>query len=89
MELVQGIRNKKELNILRSALKEWNANIIYVNKEISIKAVFFIEEYYLSHSLQLADALIAATAVLNGLMLLTGNDKHYKIIKNLQMQNFQ
>ena len=89
MELVQGMRNKKELNTLRSALRDWNAKIIYINEEISIKAMFFIEQHYLSHSLLLADALIAATAVSNGLRLLTGNNKHYKIIKDLEIKSFR
>ena len=89
MELIQGIRNKKELNILRKALKAWNAKVIYITEEISVKAMFYIEQHYLSHSLQLADALIAATAVSNGLVLLTGNDKHYKMIKNLQIEVFK
>ncbi|MCK4765408.1 MAG: type II toxin-antitoxin system VapC family toxin [Candidatus Aminicenantes bacterium] len=89
MEMVQGMRNKKELNFLRKALKNWDAEIIYINEEISIEAMFFVEQHYLSHSLQLADALIAATAVLNGLSLLTGNDRHYKMIKNLQIEIFR
>ncbi len=61
IELVQGLRNKKELNVLRSSLKGWNAEIIYINEEISIKAMFLVEQYYLSHSIQLADALVGAT----------------------------
>lgn len=89
MELVQGMRNKSELNILRKALKEWNAHLIYISEEISIKAMFLVEQYYLSHSLSLADALIAATAVSNGLYLLTGNDKHYKVVKNIQLKIFR
>lgn len=89
IELVQGMRNKKELNVLRKALKEWKANLIYISEEISAKAMFYIEQHYLSHSLHLADALIAATAVSNGLPLLTANDKHYKMIKNLQIKCFR
>jgi hypothetical protein len=89
MELVQGMRNKRELNILRKALKEWNAHLIYISEEISIKAMFLVEQYYLSHSLSLVDALIAATAVSNGLCLLTGNDKHYKVVKNIQLKIFR
>lgn len=47
-----------------------------------------MERYYLSHSMLLADALIAATAVNNGMALLTGNDKQYKIIKELEIKKF-
>lgn len=89
VEIVQGMRNKRELNILRKSIKDWNAKIIYITEEISVKAMFYVEQHYLSHSLQLADALIAATAVSNGFPLLTGNDKHYKMIKNLQIKIFR
>ena len=89
IELVQGMRNKKELNELRKALRIWNTRILYISEEISAKAMFYIERHYLSHSLLLADALIASTAIVNGLPLLTGNDKHYKIIKEIDLKTFR
>ena len=89
MELVQGMRNKEELRILQKTLKQWNVKTIYVNEEISAKALFFVEEYFLSHSMQLADALIGATAAMYGMTLITANDKHYKIIKKLEMKVFR
>lgn len=89
MELVQGMRNKNELNNLRRALHGWNTKILYISEEISVKAMFFVEQHYLSHSIQVADALIGATAISHGLPILTGNDKHYKILKDLQIQKFR
>jgi hypothetical protein len=88
MELVQGLRNKKELNQLRKALHGWNAQIMYVSEEISAKAMFYVEQHFLSHSMQLADALIGATAFAYGFPILTGNDKHYKVMKNLEIKKF-
>jgi len=89
MELVQGMRNKSELTLLRSALRKWDVKILFINEDISAKAMFLVEEHYLSNSLVLADALIASTAVSNGLTLLTGNRKHYKVIKNLELEEFK
>ena len=89
MELVQGMRDKNELNKLRRALHLWNSKILYISEEISVKAMFFVEQHYLSHSIQLADALIGATAIAHGLPILTGNDKHYKILKDLQTKKFR
>ena len=89
MELVQGMRNKRELILLRSALRKWNVKILFINEDISAKSMFLVEQHYLSSSLVLADALIAATAVANGLKLLTGNTKHYKIIKNIELEGFK
>lgn len=89
MELVQGMRNKKELNNLRQALHAWNTKILYITEEISAKAMFAVEQHFLSHSMQLADALIGATAISYGLPLLTGNDKDYKIMKEIQLKRFR
>ena len=89
MELVQGMRNKNELNSLRKALHVWNTKILYLSEEISAKAMFLVEQHYLSHSLQLADALIGSTAIHYGLPLVTANDKHYKIIKGLKIKKFK
>jgi len=89
MELVQGMRNKNELNNLRRALHVWNSKILYISEEISVKAMFFVEQHCLSHSIQLADALIGATAISYGLPILTGNDKHYKILKDVRIKKFR
>lgn len=89
IELVQGMRDKNELNKLRRALNAWGSKILYISEEISIKAMFFVEQHFLSHSIQLADALIGATAISHGLPILTGDDKHYKILKDLQIKKFR
>ena len=89
MELVQGMRNKKELNNLRKALHIWNAQILYISEEISAKAMFYIEQHFLSHSMQLADALIGATAITYGNPILTGNDKHYNVLKDVEIKRFR
>ena len=55
MELVQGMRNKNELNELPKALhvwNVWNSKILYISEEISVKAMFFVEQHFLSHSIQ-------------------------------------
>jgi predicted nucleic acid-binding protein len=83
------MRNKQELVSLRNALRTWNTKIIYVTEDISAKAMFLVEQHYLSHSLQLADALIAATAVSTGLPIFTGNDKHYRVIGELTVKKFK
>lgn len=89
MELVQGMRNKRELTLLRSALRKWDAKVLYINEDISAKAMFLVEQHYLRNSLVVADALIASTAISNGVKLLTGNTKHYKIIKNIELEGFK
>jgi len=89
MELVQIMRNKKELNSLRRSIHSWDAKVLYISEAISSKAMFYIEQHFLSHSLQLADALIGATALTYGLPILTGNDKHYRTVKDIQITKFR
>ena len=89
MELVQGMRNKEELRNLKKALKQWRVKTIYMDNEISALALFYVEEYFLSHSMQLADALIGATCATHGMTLYTANDKHYKVIKGLDISVFR
>jgi hypothetical protein len=89
MELVQGMQNKRELTLLRKTMRNWNARILYINEDISAKAMFFVEQHFLSNSIVLADALIGATAISNGLKLLTANIKHYKALKNIELETFR
>lgn len=89
MELVQGMRNKTELTELRKAFRIWKTKILYIDEEISSKAMFLVERYFLSHSIGVADALIACTSIVNGQPLLTGNTKHYKIITELDSIKFK
>ena len=88
IELVQGMRNKQELNKLIKQLTRWDVNIIQINSDISTRAMIFIEEFFLSHSMELADALIAATCINNSDVLLTANAKHYNHIPNIQLIRF-
>ncbi len=89
MELVQGMRNKHELNTLRKALNRWQVKTLFISEEISAKAMFFVEQHFLSNSVQLADALIAATASSYGLVICTANDKHYKPLKGVEIKRFR
>lgn len=48
-----------------------------IDAETGRQAGDYIRRYGKSHGVQLGDALIAATAVLNGAVLWTRNQKHY------------
>lgn len=89
MELIQGVRDKAELGILRRSLQYWDARVQPLDSDISARAMFLLETYCLSHGLQLADALIAATATSLGITLVTANDKHYRMIDGLEVQVFR
>jgi predicted nucleic acid-binding protein len=89
MELLQGIRNKEELRSLRHFLTQREIEIVHVSEEVSQKALSYMEEYSLSHNLRMADAMIAATALILGVTLLTANSKHYVPIKGIQIKQFR
>jgi len=89
MELMQGMNNKNELMLLKKYLKKWSVEIIQITEKISTRAMILVEDYYLSHSLELADAIIATTALENDEVILTANDKHYKYIPNIQINKFR
>ena len=88
MELVQGMRDKKEFLAFQKKIHEWNTRIIQVDEEISMRAMFYVEEFFLSKSMMLADAIIAATAIEKGLEVITANAKHYRYIPGIKCQTF-
>ena len=52
--------------------------------EIAKTAGKFVQQYRASHSLQIPDAIIAATCIQNNSQLITLNVKHYPMFKNLK-----
>jgi len=88
MELVQGMKDKLEFRKFQKVFKSWRIETIQIDREISSRAIFYVQEYHLSHFMMMADALIAATAVQESETLLTANDKHYRHIPNLDLKKF-
>ena len=89
MELLKGARDKQELRNLKQTLQMLSFEIIPISENISHRAMIYIEEYGLSSGMDLPDALIAATAVENDFTLCTANDKHYKVISNIELDTFR
>ena len=89
MELVQGCRSKAELKVIQSAFKSSGHDLLPVTHSISELACHLVEQYALSHSVYLADALIAATALTHNLVLFSANYKHFSAIKGLKLQIFR
>jgi predicted nucleic acid-binding protein len=89
MELVQGMESKRELKLLQKYLRKRTVEIIQINETISTRAMFLVEDYFLSHSLELSDAIIAAASLERQEEILTANDKHYKFIPNIQITKFR
>lgn len=88
MELLQNAKNKQHHTVIKNYLKELNFIILSLSENIGHRASIYIEEYSLSSGISADDALIASTAIENNQMLVSGNYKHYKMIKELQFKKF-
>jgi predicted nucleic acid-binding protein len=84
-ELFYGARNKHELQEISTDIEE--LTVLPILPQISEMAVNFVKSYCLSHKLELADALIAATAIHHNIELYTLNLKDFIFIPNLKLYN--
>ena len=83
MELYQGMSNKHELAQMKKKIKYYD--IIEIDIQVSKLATTFIENYKLSHGLQIPDALIGATAVIHNIELFTYNVKDFGFMPDLKL----
>ena len=77
-EIYAGIRASEE-KIIKKFLNSFN--IIPIDVQIGELAGRFINQYRKSHSVEIADATIAAASIVNNFKLWTLNKKHYPMIK--------
>jgi len=88
MEILQGARDKNESRKIKGFLSDAGFLIVPLSENIGHRAAIYIEEYGLKHGMRVADALVAATAVENQMILCTANQKHYQAIKELDLKIF-
>ncbi len=88
MELLQGARNAVEAQKIKAFLTDGGFEVLPLTENIGHRASIYVEQYARSSGLRAADAIIAATAVENDFLLVSGNKKHYKPIKELRFKAF-
>jgi len=88
MEYVPFCRDKNELLIFEKLLTSLQFKIYDIDVEISLQARIYVQQYALSHRVEMGDALIAATALKHGEVVCTSNIKHFKPINGLKIKNF-
>ncbi|MFT3989897.1 MAG: type II toxin-antitoxin system VapC family toxin [Luteolibacter sp.] len=88
MELIIGCKHKTEITLIKRFLVEGKFRVVPLSVEISTRATIYLEDWHLSHSIGLPDALIAATASVLGQELFTANHKHFRCIPGLQLKRF-
>jgi hypothetical protein len=89
LELAQGCRSKEELQRAKRGLAAPQTQILPLTPAISEQAMALVEAHALADGLQLADALIAATALEHNLTLLTGNTRHFVAVETLKVERFE
>ena len=89
MELMQGARNKQEQSMIKQFLNELDFTVLPITEAISHRAMIFIEEHALKSGIQLADALVFATACEHFLTLCSANQKHFRSIQSLDCKVFR
>ncbi len=83
MELLVGCANKREQRAVERFIRRFT--IFSLSEAISDEAVFLLQKYKLSHGLLIADALIAATTIVQGASLASKNQKDYRFIADLAL----
>lgn len=89
MELMQGSQSRKPIQIAKDFLSEYDFRTLPLTENIGHRASIYVEEYAVGSGLRVGDAVIAATATENNLVLATGDQKHFKPIQDLRLHLFK
>jgi predicted nucleic acid-binding protein len=83
MELIAGCRDARDIRHLQTFLVA--IAVVPLTGPVSIRALQWMEQFSLSNGLTIPDALIAATAYEQGLILYTKNLRHFQMLPGLQL----
>lgn len=89
MELLQCAKDKQQLRLVKRFISDFRFSVLPLTENIGHRALVYVEEYGLSSGMRAGDAIIAATASENNMPLTTGNAKHFKVVKELELKVFK
>lgn len=81
-EIYAGVKGKKEKTEVERLFSVFP--VIATTNEIACEAGKLVKQYRASHSVEIPDAIIAATCLVSGAELNTLNIKHYPMFKGLK-----
>jgi len=84
LELIVGARDKRDLAEIDSFLAAYM--IVPLRDSTGALAYELLKRYAKSHGLHVFDSLVAATAIEEGLTLVTRNRRHFGIIEGLTLE---
>ncbi len=79
LELIVGARDNRELTAIDTFLSAFV--VVPLRESTSTRAYDLLRRYAKSHGLHVFDSLIAATAIEEGLTLVTKNRRHFAMIE--------
>lgn len=82
-EFIYGANNKKEKKINKDFIEK--LDVLEITDKISKYTYFLLDKYTLDVKFGISDALIAATAIIEGFQLWTVNLKHFRRIKEIKL----
>lgn len=82
VEVFAGLRSQREEMVARGFFR--SCRILALDSPIATDAGSFLRNFGRSHGLDIADAIIAATALHHGLSLATLNVKHFPMFPKLK-----
>lgn len=82
-ELLLGLKTKRRVIDLKKQIRAYQ--LIHISEAISVKAIEIVSTYITTASIKAADALIAATSLINNLKLYTDNVSDFDFIKGLKL----
>jgi len=89
MELLQGAQDKAQQRIVKQFISDLGFLVLPLTENIGHRALIYVEEYGINAGVRAGDAIIAATAVEHNMPLSTGNGKHFRNIKDLDLKIFK
>lgn len=81
-EVMRGVRKETERLLFEALFARWT--VVPADFQVALAAAKYLKSYSASHSLDVVDAVIAATAQVHDLPLVTLNLKHFPMFPNLE-----
>ncbi len=81
IELYGSVREGRERRQLEMLLT--GCDIYEIDHALAVEAGLIFRQYSRSHGIDIPDAIIAATAIIHDLELVTANRKHFPMVKKL------
>jgi hypothetical protein len=74
---------------VKDFISEFGFYISPFSENIGHQALIYVEEYTLSSNMSAGVAIIAATAIENNMILVTGNVRPYRTVTELRLKAFK